>query len=191
MTSRVIWYSPNSQGNNRKICFISLGLINKSTRVEISFKKSIQRTQEVEWIDLGTGVKWATRNVGAKKSTDPGNYYTWKEAKAEIVQIPEGRLPTYDEIDRLINECPHDFKPVDGVNGIRFFHKSNRNIFIFIPLGGYYPEKEHNKLYDYDKGGAIWTSSQTGATTKMGEAMKNRTMNPIWLMIGDAFSPEG
>lgn len=189
MTSRVIRYSPNSPRNNLETCFISLGFIKKDTRVEISFKKSIQQTQEVEWVDLGTGVKWATRNVGAKKSTDTGNFYTWKEAHALDVQL--GRLPTHNEIMRLAEECCPKYTEENGVKGYKFYHRSNKSIYIFIPLAGFYSENEPNRLQEYNKGGAIWTSTQTGAAKKMSEAMKERTMNPIWLMIGDAFSSDG
>lgn len=30
---------------------------------------------------MGTGVKWATMNVGAGSETDPGNYFSWGETK--------------------------------------------------------------------------------------------------------------
>ena len=34
-----------------------------------------------EWVDLGlpSGTLWATRNVGAEKPEDPGNYFAWGE----------------------------------------------------------------------------------------------------------------
>jgi hypothetical protein len=35
----------------------------------------------VEAVDLGLSVKWANVNMGAKKSTDFGNYYAWGETK--------------------------------------------------------------------------------------------------------------
>lgn len=199
-------YSNNPRGKI-EYCYKSLGYINKDTRVEVSLKKieqtqptqptqstqptqPTQPTQQVYWVDLGTGVKWATRNVGADKATDIGNYYTWKEANA--LEVSKGRLPTHDEIMKLINECHPKFTQKNGVNGIEFFHKSNRSISIFIPAGGYYPEyNEPNKLTAKSEEGAIWSSSQTGATKKMSEAAKEHTMNPIWLIIGDAFSSEG
>ena len=37
----------------------------------------------VEAVDLGLSVKWANVNMGAKKSTDFGNYYAWGETKTK------------------------------------------------------------------------------------------------------------
>lgn len=34
---------------------------------------------DVEFVDMGLGVLWATRNIGAAKPSDYGNYYAWAE----------------------------------------------------------------------------------------------------------------
>ena len=34
-----------------------------------------------EWVDLGTGIKWATCNLGASYSSDSGSWYAWGETK--------------------------------------------------------------------------------------------------------------
>ena len=34
-----------------------------------------------EYVDLGLSVKWATRNIGAEKEEDYGNYFAWGETK--------------------------------------------------------------------------------------------------------------
>ncbi|MDE7107160.1 MAG: hypothetical protein K2O39_02435, partial [Clostridiales bacterium] len=34
-----------------------------------------------EWVDMGTSVKWATRNVGSNSSRDYGSYFAWGETK--------------------------------------------------------------------------------------------------------------
>ncbi len=153
MTSRVIRYSPNSPRNNRETCYISLGFIKKDTKVEMSFKKDVQ---QAEWVDLGTGVKWATRNVGADKASDCGKYYSWKDANNLKVQL--GRLPTKEEITRLINECHPKIDEENGVKGVKFFHRSNRSIYIFIPAAGFYSQSEPY-LVSKSAGGAIWTST--------------------------------
>lgn len=184
MISSVRRYPANSSRTNQEVCYLSLGNIQQDTRVDITYRQ----IQAEEWVDLGTGVKWATHNFGAANAQDSGNYYSWKDAKA--LKVQRGRLPSYEEILRLINECHPEFTQEKGVNGIRFYHRSNRSLSIFIPAAGYYPEKENN-LVEKMSEGAIWTSSQTGAAKKMGQAMKEHTMNPIWLMIGDAISSEG
>ena len=32
-----------------------------------------------DYVDLGLSVKWATVNIGAEKSTEPGSYFAWGE----------------------------------------------------------------------------------------------------------------
>ena len=193
MTSRVIRNIPDGLRYNKEICFLQLGFINNDTKVQISFKEkalSVKQQQQIEWVDLGTGVKWATRNVGANKVCDVGNYYSWKEASA--LKVPQGRLPTYNEIMRLIEDCHPEFTQQNGVKGIRFYHKSDRSVSIFIPAAGFYPQYgDSNTLDGYTEEGAIWTSTQSGAAQKIGSAIKERSMDPIWLMIGDFFSPTG
>lgn len=156
MTSRVTRFPPYNERNNQEICYISLGFIKKDTRVEISYKK-IQQVQQTEWVDLGTGVKWATRNVGANKPTDFGNYLSWNEANA--LKVQKGRLPTEEEIIRLMKECHPEVVKENDVEGVRFYHRSDRSIYIFIPAAGYYTESDPNKLYSKSTGAAIWTST--------------------------------
>lgn len=175
-------YPANRVRSNQETCYISLGFISKDTRVEVAFRKKSQQEQSVDWVDLGTGVKWATHNVGADDMTKSGNYYTWKEANA--LKVQQGRLPTYDEIMRLINECHPELTQQNGVNGIRFYHRSNRNISIFIPAVGYYPENKQNTLQMYSDCGSIWTSSQTRDVEKITAAMTVLTKNPLWLLLG-------
>ena len=38
---------------------------------------------DVEFVDLGLGVLWATRNIGAAKPSDYGNYYAWAEIESK------------------------------------------------------------------------------------------------------------
>jgi len=157
ITSKVKRFAPNSPRNNREIGFISLGFIEKDTKVDITYKKAVQKTPQVDWVDLGTGVKWATRNVGADKARDAGGYYTWNEANA--LRVQKGRLPTAEEITRLMKECHPNIDKEGDVIGVRFYHRSNRDISIFIPAAGLYAQSEPYKLIDESEGGAIWTSS--------------------------------
>lgn len=160
MTSKVLRIPPNGPRNNQEFCYISLGFIQKDTQVELTYKKAVQQTHQVDWIDLGTGVKWATRNVGANKASDAGGYYTWNEANA--LRVQKGRLPTAEEITRLIKECHPNIDKEGDVIGVRFYHRSDRDISIFIPAAGFYAQSEPNKLIEKSEGGAIWTSSDAG-----------------------------
>lgn len=37
-----------------------------------------------EWVDLGTGARWATCNLGASCSTDDGSWYAWGETRPKV-----------------------------------------------------------------------------------------------------------
>ena len=163
MTSKVQRIPPNGPRNNQEFCYISLGFIQKDTQVELTYKKAVQQTPQVDWVDLGTGVKWATRNVGANKATDAGIYYTWKGANA--LKVQKGRLPSEEEVTRLMKECHPEPCTQDGIAGVRFYHKSNRNISIFIPAAGIYSQTDPDKLNEKGIEGAIWTSTDSRSLT--------------------------
>ena len=121
-----------------------------------------------EYVDLGLSVKWATKNVGAASATAYGYYLAWGEisqkssytnstSKTYGVDIEDisgnatydaatakwgspWRMPTYDEMEELVNECtwtwvrtslgenPAGYMRVEGPNGNS----------IILPAAGYY-----------------------------------------------------
>lgn len=114
------------------------------------------------WVDLGlpSGTKWATCNVGASTPSDYGNYYAWGEttpknsytennytysgssttlpssADAATANWGSGwRMPTYDELNELKNNCTIAWTTQNGVNGC-LFTGPNGN-YIFLPAAGY------------------------------------------------------
>ena len=57
------------------------------------------------YVDLGTGLKWATMNVGAATESDPGERYNWTAGMAAVEEWGGSwRLPTKEELDILIDE---------------------------------------------------------------------------------------
>ena len=57
------------------------------------------------YIDLGVDTKWATMNVGATSSVEPGVILPWSEGKAAAEEWGGSwRLPTREEFDTLIDE---------------------------------------------------------------------------------------
>lgn len=48
-----------------------------------------------DWVDLGTGVKWATTNVGAQLPEDYGDYYAWGEVETKETQKTDYSWSTY------------------------------------------------------------------------------------------------
>ena len=67
--------------------------------------------------DLGLSVEWNTCNLGATKSTDYGNYYTWNEI--HDYQSNGYRLPTREEQEELINNCYWAWGENNGIEGAR------------------------------------------------------------------------
>jgi len=99
------------------------------------------------------GVKWATKNVGAYKSEDYGNYYTWEQAKTAC---PSGwRLPTKEELESL-NNAGSTWTAQNGINGRKF---GDNNNFIFLPATGWRGYINGN-LNDVGKDGDYWGSKE-------------------------------
>ncbi|MCR4773180.1 MAG: fimbrillin family protein [Prevotella sp.] len=117
------------------------------------------------WVRLGSPLKWATMNVGASAVTGSGGYYQWgatTEYKNEtqywtgtlitptgghdIARIRWGgtwRMPRYDEMAWIINNCNCSYTTQNSVNG--WLCRSNRtgnNNSIFIPICGRYQVNE-------------------------------------------------
>ena len=139
------------------------------------------------YVDLGlpSGTKWATCNVGASTPTAYGNYYAWGEtepkdaydgstytysdnpttlplsADAATANWGTGwRMPTYDELNELKNNCTVTWTTQNGVNG-RLFTGSNGNS-IFLPAAGYRIDSE---LLDAGSYGYFWSSSLNSGYT--------------------------
>ena len=110
-----------------------------------------------EFVDLGLGVKWATRNVGAAGPEEIGGFYSWAETEPDhyydytkyngksvlemeddVAHVKLGgnwRLPTAKEINKLIKKCTWSWASVNGEIG--FLITSNklgyRDRSIFLP----------------------------------------------------------
>ena len=120
---------------------------------------------EYEYVDLGlpSGLKWATHNIGATAAEEYGNYYAWGEVltketyteansetygksmsdisgteydAATVNWGDEWRMPTYNEMYELMNNCTWTWVTQNGVNGYKVASKVNSN-YIFLPAAGY------------------------------------------------------
>ena len=114
-----------------------------------------------DWVDLGlpSGTRWATCNVGASSPTAYGNYYGWGEtttkssytednytytgnpttlpssADAATANWGSGwRMPTYNEMNELKNNCTVTWTTQSGVNGSLFTGPNGNSIF--LPAAG-------------------------------------------------------
>ena len=86
-----------------------------------------------DYVDLGLGVKWATRNVGAVRPEEIGGFYSWGETESKLGG--SWRMPTTDEINELIENCTWTWASVSGEIG--FLITSNKPGYtdrsIFLP----------------------------------------------------------
>ena len=117
------------------------------------------------YVDLGlpSGLKWATRNVGANNPENYGNYYAWgeTETKTEYTEdnsdthrIPMDdisgkagydvaknswgstwRMPTKSEMVELLNNCTLEWITRLGVNGYKVTGPNGNHIF--LPAAGW------------------------------------------------------
>ena len=120
-----------------------------------------------DWVDLGlpSGLKWATRNVGASSPSDYGDYFAWGETSTkssytdansttyfkEIGDIAGNptydvaraewrgswRLPTEKDFQELIDNCEWEWTTQDGHKGYKVTSRKNGNS-IFLPAAGWY-----------------------------------------------------
>lgn len=90
------------------IAAVSLVSCTKSTSETSYGKKS--------YVEI-SGLKWATKNVGATEDNPYGNFYSYEQA---LSACPDGwRLPTSDELEQLsqFHSIPVSY---DGMHGVWF-----------------------------------------------------------------------
>lgn len=135
------------------------------------------------YVDLGlpSGTKWATSNIGATKSEEIGNYYSWGEIKPkEKYHYKESRLsgieiqdisgnekydaasaiwgknwqiPTEQQMQELIKNCKFKEILYKNVKGILLIGPNHKTLF--IPKGGY----GSDKIYGIGEGCYLWTGT--------------------------------
>lgn len=130
-------------------------------------------------LDLPSGIKWATCNVGASSPSDFGEYYAWGEIRPKsdysqknymyhdtqlknifdairLLWHGKWRMPTTKEVDELQKNCKWTQAIMNGHHGVLITAKNGNSIF--LPAAGVYVEKEM-KLVGTE--GRYWTSSAT------------------------------
>lgn len=153
------------------------------------------------YVDLGLSVKWATCNLGAINAWDFGDYYAWGttvphsssivlnyeyfanicspnnilSSKYDAATVNWGRswrMPTYKEIEELMNNCDWRWSNNingKGVSGYVVTSKKNGNS-IFLPAGKYKPHESYMTATKIE--GHYWSSwSGVGAVTTTKSAM--------------------
>ena len=135
-------------------------------------------------LGLPSGLYWATCNVGAETETDYGNYYAWGETTTKSRYILDNstwfdrfhsgdltpsedaatanwgkgtRMPTYDEMVELKNNCTWEWQNNynnTSVNGYLVTGSNSQSVF--FPAAGY---GNGSDLNGAGSGGYYWTSS--------------------------------
>ena len=128
---------------------------------------------------MTSACRWATCNVGASTPTAYGNYYAWGEtttketynsstytysgnqttlpssADAATANWGSGwRMPTYDELNELKNNCTVTWTTQNGVNGCLFTGPNGNSIF--LPAAGTRLDSDPCYAGSY---GYYWSSS--------------------------------
>ena len=148
-----------------------------------------KRPVETLMVDLGlpSGVKWASRNIGATSVEDYGYYYAWGEVETKDSYTNETyrwgtrnlgdnydisgtqndaavvnwggvwRMPTYQEMADLKDKCTWTWSSINGVNG--YIVTGTNGNKIFLPAGGVM--RGTTLLYS-NSYGSYYTSLQSG-----------------------------
>lgn len=138
------------------------------------------------YVDLGlpSGLKWATRNIGASSPEEYGNYYAWGETETKEEYTRENcatlgvelsdisgnpqydaasanwggtwRLPSLTEMKELVDYCEWIKTTRNGINGYKVVGPNGHHIF--LPAAGLYIDSLiYNDDDNYDS--EYWTST--------------------------------
>ena len=106
-----------------------------------------------DYVDLGNGMKWATKNVGATSLADPGNLLTCSDGETAAAAWGENwRLPTKEELEWLAYFCTWTW---DATNKGMIVKSTNGNS-IFLPVAGYIDD-EHPSGFGTNDMGFYWS----------------------------------
>lgn len=170
---------PNSSVNEIKFTVSVVPWVRRNEEIEMDFNN-----KALDMVDLGlpSGLKWATWNVGAKSVTDYGLYFKsgdvvgsgthgWEIPDVEVdgsnnllpaydaaIQLMgEGyRMPTWEEMNELINYTDQAVVTIGGVSGMRYYKKGDAKTNIFIPFAGHY---DNGTIYNLGSTGVLWSST--------------------------------
>lgn len=130
---------------------------------------------ETELVDMGLSVYWAKTNVGAASESDLGGLYGYGDttglkqtmilkdyASGDISgtssdicsKISDCRMPTFNEVRELVNNCTISEETVNNVACYRVKGPSGNSIL--IPLAGY---RDGNTIKSEGSAAYLWTGS--------------------------------
>ena len=140
-------------------------------------------TSGVQLIDLGlpSGILWADRNIGADAPEKAGDYFRFGETTlftenspkyvyddidgsiagterdAATVNLGKNyRMPTFEQIKELLDECKWKWTKQNGVKGMKVTGPNGNSIF--FPASGY-RYNSSGTLYSVGSNGYYWSAS--------------------------------
>lgn len=113
------------------------------------------RRGTAEPVDLGLSVLWASHNIGARSSEQPGIYAAWTSTKEAINMWGEDwRLPTQQEMTELMQNCQWTWTVINGMPGFQIVAANGNNIF--LPAGGSCVAQQYDS---YGMAGRYWSDT--------------------------------
>ena len=192
------FYEAESEGNSYTITVS--GLVPGKTYYYVSYaqvnaeekygevKSFSTAEQEVEFVDLGLSVEWATVNVGATKPEEVGGLYGFgdktlfnistqaadyidtdiQKTEYDIASMytPDGFIPSKAQMQELLDNTTAELTSENGVAGYRFTAANGRSIF--LPLTG---TRTGSEVSDAQYIAAYWTSSVDAADADHASAL--------------------
>lgn len=147
----------------------------------------LEQEEEMELVDLGLSVKWASKNLGAKTAERPGLFLSWAELNPKINYYSNNyngysdqtgsnisatqfdaaytqsggkyRMPTRAEMQELLDRCTITNEIKNGVDGFRVTGPNGNSIF--MPASGYKSYSDYLFASDNshnNRCGFYWTS---------------------------------
>ena len=139
------------------------------------------------YVDLGLSVKWADRNIGASSSSAYGDYFAWGETETKDSYTTSNsvtygvdmddfsgnveydaatanwgsswRMPTYVEMEELVEDCTWTWTTQNDVNGYLVTGSTGNSIF--LPAAGHRVGKS---LKNAGSSGYYWSSTPYGSS---------------------------
>lgn len=156
---------PQKSANDNAIVEGNDTTIEKDTIKKVEEVKKVD--SEVDGVDLGLSVNWATHNVGASAPHKVGyliplgnvtgtkksakRHYEEVSGASDIATVKMGkgwRMPTAQEMLELIDKCEWKQKTIKGVKGAQVTGPSGESIF--LPASGQCTKLEGHLDLDYD-----------------------------------------
>lgn len=110
---------------------------------------------DVEFVDLGLSVLWATKNIGARRPSEPGRFFDSDiEEETKIVldfTLKGAKIPTNAQWEELILNCTWELTEINGAMGYKVFGKNGNWIFLpFAAIDQIFGLKAFDRLFSHE-----------------------------------------